>query len=856
MTAPTVRAFSTPNNSTDAAPAFTVNAPAGVATGDLLLAFAVNDTTTTAWTASPGNGWVQLSDEVQGSTHRLAVYALIADGSDTLSIAAANNQDYSVVMMAITVGTHAVVDVSTDIVIPAAATSATGNADPPASGTVASADWLAIAACGTDFTNAGDAISAAPTNYTTGAILTKSAASTSSVGLGVGHRALTAATSEDPGTFTNTSRPWVAKTLLIPPFNPNGTATPAVIATAASIPAATPQASKTVEPAVIPTAATIPAATASGGGGGGGITTSLVTSADDGWNTAEDTGFVTASIAPGADCALVLLIGGVAGGTGNLDIFDNTSTCVSSGSGPTWTKQEWATYTGTFQAQAAIWTAVIGGSDPGSFTVTFDFGTGSRTAGLWAYSIHKCTGHDTSTTFGGKETTSSQAGNGAVTITLDAAPATDDVTIALSVVDTDASGTGATFGTSFGTWTETVEGDGTDEVGWNTGWRTASTSTSVEWTDVNTGSATNFTSAQAAIVVKAAAGGGGDDTATPDVIVTAATIPAASTAGGATAVPAVTALTATIPAATRQGGGDATPAVITTAVTFDPASVGGSVTTDVIALTVTIPQATATGGGSATATPTVINIPVTIPAATPQASKTVAPAVIPLAVSEPAPTVSGAGNVTPAVIPTAATLPAPTASGAGNVTPTVTTLTVTMPAATATGAGNVSPAVIPLAVTIPQASASGANPGTATPAVTTLTVTMPAATAQAGTVTSPAVTTLAVTMPQTVASGSRTIDPAVIPLTVSLPAATASGATAGTATPNVIATVTVIPSPTLLYGYVVNPAAIQLAVAIAAAVASGTPPDLSPVTVTLTGANHTIIVKAATHTIRMRGPGS
>lgn len=229
MASPTVRAFGTPNNGTDAAPAFTVNAPAGVTAGDLLLAFAANDTTGTAWTASPGNGWVKLSDEVQGATHRLAVYALIADGSDGLSIAAANNNDYSVVMVAITVGTHGVADVNTDIVIPAAATAATGNADPPASGTVASQDWRAFVACAVDMTNAGDAISAAPTNYTTGAVLTKSASSTSSVGLGVGHRALTAATSEDPGTFTNTSRPWVAKTILIPPLLPNdGAATGAV----------------------------------------------------------------------------------------------------------------------------------------------------------------------------------------------------------------------------------------------------------------------------------------------------------------------------------------------------------------------------------------------------------------------------------------------------------------------------------------------------------------------------------------------------------------------------------------------------------------------------------------------------
>lgn len=219
MAAPTVRAWSTPTNGTDAAPAFAVTLPAGVTAGDLLLAFAANDTTTTAWTASPGNGWTQLSDEVQGATHRLAVYALIADGSDGLSIAATNNNDYSVAVVAITVGTHGVTNVLTDIVIPAAATNTTGNADPPSANGGSSKDWLAVAACACDFTNAGDSVSAQPSTYTTG-VLTKSAASTSSVGLGTAHKELSAATTEDPGVFTNTSRPWIAKTLLIPPPAP------------------------------------------------------------------------------------------------------------------------------------------------------------------------------------------------------------------------------------------------------------------------------------------------------------------------------------------------------------------------------------------------------------------------------------------------------------------------------------------------------------------------------------------------------------------------------------------------------------------------------------------------------------
>jgi hypothetical protein len=84
MAAPTVRAYSTPNNDTDAAPAFTVNAPAGVATGDLLLAFAAGDTTTTEWTASPANGWTRLSNELSGTACQIAVYAKVATGTDTL----------------------------------------------------------------------------------------------------------------------------------------------------------------------------------------------------------------------------------------------------------------------------------------------------------------------------------------------------------------------------------------------------------------------------------------------------------------------------------------------------------------------------------------------------------------------------------------------------------------------------------------------------------------------------------------------------------------------------------------------------------------------------------------------------
>src|SRR5262245_16968238 len=120
------------------------------------------------------------------------------------------------------------------------------------------------------------------------------------------------------------------------------------------------------------------------------ITTTLVTSNYDGWDTATETGFVTASITPGANCALVLLIAAVDGFVdGAGDLFSATATAhsvVSSGSGPTWTKQTSSGISGTFNYHSVVWTAVIGGSDPGSFTVTVDY-QGGEISGAYAYSI-------------------------------------------------------------------------------------------------------------------------------------------------------------------------------------------------------------------------------------------------------------------------------------------------------------------------------------------------------------------------------------------------------------------------------------------------------------------------------------
>jgi len=216
MAAPTVRGFAAATNTTDALPAVSITLPTRAA-GDLLIAFAAGDSAT-AFTHTQTTNWSEISDEVTSST-RLAVYARIAtnDATDALSIAGANTQDASFNMVAITAGTHGVVNPATDIVMATAAAGATGNANPPSLNAFLAKDWLAIAIAAVDLTATGSSITAAPTNYTTGAILQKSASSTSSVALGVGYRALSASTTEDPGTFTNTSGVWLAKTIFVRP---------------------------------------------------------------------------------------------------------------------------------------------------------------------------------------------------------------------------------------------------------------------------------------------------------------------------------------------------------------------------------------------------------------------------------------------------------------------------------------------------------------------------------------------------------------------------------------------------------------------------------------------------------------
>lgn len=232
-------------------------------------------------------------------------------------------------------------------------------------------------------------------------------------------------------------------------------------------------------------------------------TATLLTSNCVGFYESPKSSKTTASISPGANCALVLMVSGmnevVAGDWSG-------SSATSSGSGPSWTRAAYANgASGSYHAGGAIYTAVIGGTDPGSFTVTFTLD--NMIGCQWA--LWKVTGHDTSTTFAGAAaTTASTGGNGAKTLTLAATPNSGDAVLAFAFCDTDGK-TGGTFG-SGGTWTEDADfasGYSQGFGGGNAGHNTTLTSTSVNWSDINTSYNTNYSYFLGGIIVKQAGGG-------------------------------------------------------------------------------------------------------------------------------------------------------------------------------------------------------------------------------------------------------------------------------------------------------------------------------------------------------------
>lgn len=236
------------------------------------------------------------------------------------------------------------------------------------------------------------------------------------------------------------------------------------------------------------------------------ITATLQTVGDYGYSP---TGFTTASISPGNNCHLVMLL------VGQKHVGETSigATVTSSGSGPTWSTTTESEGAQDYTGLGAVYVASIGANDPGSFTVTLDW-SGSNRSNSGGFAIWKVTGHDTTTPLAGATVSVPTNVSNPRTLTLGATPATGDVVFAMTYTISNGTATAPTWSSSPRTWT--VDGSGTDAGGNDSGYwpytaaqSTGSTSTSVTINDLDgSGTATSFEFiAMTAVIVKVAAGG-------------------------------------------------------------------------------------------------------------------------------------------------------------------------------------------------------------------------------------------------------------------------------------------------------------------------------------------------------------
>lgn len=199
-----------------------VNLPA-YNTGDLLLAFAANDTSV-SWTASAG--WTKITDNANGTNTQGAIWARIATGSDSLTITGEAN-DICVLCYAIT--NHRVTNVS-QIVVGTASTGSTVSVDPPNCDASSLANsvllYIAFTAFGTGF-DASTLEFAAPAFDSepvleTGFYSEYSTAGTSGCTSHIQYWYAVSTTAMNPSSAdTNTAAPWVSQTICFR-VNPQG----------------------------------------------------------------------------------------------------------------------------------------------------------------------------------------------------------------------------------------------------------------------------------------------------------------------------------------------------------------------------------------------------------------------------------------------------------------------------------------------------------------------------------------------------------------------------------------------------------------------------------------------------------
>lgn len=193
------------NNTTD-----TVNLPASIAAGDLILIFHFKDEASTNTSAS---GWTEIKDvnDAAATIHLWVGYLIAAGGETTATVVSSNSERFASIACRIAAAAwHGTTP-------PEISASATGNSQDGPNPDAVTASWGAeenmfIAIACVDITAVVDGY---PANYADNQ--TASNATVSSARGGIATRALTAA-SDDPGIFSlDASEQWIAATMVVRP---------------------------------------------------------------------------------------------------------------------------------------------------------------------------------------------------------------------------------------------------------------------------------------------------------------------------------------------------------------------------------------------------------------------------------------------------------------------------------------------------------------------------------------------------------------------------------------------------------------------------------------------------------------
>jgi hypothetical protein len=205
--------------------------------------------------------------------------------------------------------------------------------------------------------------------------------------------------------------------------------------------------------------------------------------------------FTTNAFTPPSN-SLLVVVGVVMESGGSTDPVADLTV---SGGGLTWTSRAQVGTATAWSMAMRIWTAPV--TTGASMTLALDLA--ARDAAWYAVSAVAYTGYDTGIPTGGTGTfVDTATPDGAQTITLSSAPAATSEVVAGVAMDKET--VGVTPGAG---WTEIADLQLIDTGGLETEARTGSTSTSVDWTDVHTGTGSIFKALGVALEIKAAPGG-------------------------------------------------------------------------------------------------------------------------------------------------------------------------------------------------------------------------------------------------------------------------------------------------------------------------------------------------------------